>query len=55
MPHAPSDLLSRRHASIRASMADAGLDALVVFALPGGLAAIPARLRRRLVNGADND
>ena len=28
---------------------------LVVFALPGGLAAIPARLRRRLVKGADND
>ena len=34
MPHAPSDLLSRRHASIRTAMAGAGLDALVVFALP---------------------
>lgn len=28
---------------------------LVVFALPGGLAAIPARLRRALVKGSDND
>jgi len=34
MPHAPSDLLSRRHASIRTAMAGAELDALVVFALP---------------------
>jgi len=34
MPHAPTDLLSRRHASIRTAMAGAGLDALVVFALP---------------------
>ena len=34
MPHAPSDLLDRRHASIRTAMADATLDALVVVALP---------------------
>ncbi len=34
MPHAPSDLLSRRHAAIRAAMAGAEVDALIIFALP---------------------
>ena len=57
MPHAPSDLLSRRHASIRSAMADTGLDALVVFALPNitwltnfvGSAAIVVLTRDRLL------
>lgn len=34
MPHAPSDALSRRHASLRAAMAGQALDALVVVSLP---------------------
>ena len=34
MPHAPSATLSRRHASIRQSMDDQGLDALIVISLP---------------------
>jgi Xaa-Pro aminopeptidase len=34
MPHAPTDALSRRHASIRQSMGAASLDAIVVTSLP---------------------
>ena len=34
MPHAPSDALSRRHAAVRAAMATASLDALVVVSIP---------------------
>jgi len=34
MSHAPTDLLSRRHAAIRQAMAERNLDALVVTALP---------------------
>lgn len=34
MPHAPSDALSRRHSAVRAAMATASLDALVVVSLP---------------------
>jgi Xaa-Pro aminopeptidase len=34
MPYAPSDALSRRHAAVRAAMATASLDALVVVSIP---------------------
>jgi len=34
MPHAPSAALSRRHAETRKALAEASLDALVVFSLP---------------------
>lgn len=34
MPHAPTDVLERRHASIRASLRAAGLDAAIIVSLP---------------------
>jgi len=34
MPHAPTDTLERRHARIRKALRDAGLDAVVVSAMP---------------------
>ncbi len=62
MPHAPSDLLSRRHATIRTAMAGAGLDALVVFSLPNvtwltnfvGSAAIIVLTQERLLFVTDS-
>ncbi|MGE3955932.1 MAG: M24 family metallopeptidase [Vicinamibacterales bacterium] len=34
MPHAPTDILSRRHGTVRAALRDTGLDAAVIVALP---------------------